>query len=221
MLSSKKWLLGLMGVILSLGLMGATKCDVQAADYQVGSYIVCNTDTRLFTLPDCNEGVVAEISKNSVCTIVENDDIYTLVSCDGVTGYLYQEYIGYDEAIIAAYQAELLARSEEVRLLAALIQCEAGGEPIEGQIAVGSVVMNRVKSPSYPNTIADVIHAPGQFTPAGSGKVAELMASNNIKDCCREAAKAAFQGMDMVGGLTHFRRAGSKEGIIIGNHVFY
>ena len=221
MLSSKKWLLGLMGFFLSLGLMGATKCDVQAADYEIGSYIVCNTDTKLFVLPDCNEGVVAEISQNSVCTVVENDKIYTLVSCDGVTGYLYQEFIGYDEAIIAAYEAELLARSEEVRLLAALIQCEAGGECIEGQVAVGSVVMNRVRSAAYPNTIVDVIYAPGQFTPAGSGNVAALMESNNIKDSCREAAKNSFQGLDLVQGATHFRRAGSKDGIVIGNHVFF
>ena len=54
-------------------------------------------------------------------------------------------------------------------LFARLIQCEAGEEPYEGQVAVGAVVMNRVRSGAYPNTVKGVIYASGQFTPAGSG----------------------------------------------------
>ena len=222
MFKTKKWLMCLMGLFAAFGLFATAKCDVQAGrNYPIGSYIVCNTDTRLFTLPDCNEGVVTEIPQGAIAEVVENDKIYTKVSYNGNIGYLYQEFITIDEELIKAYKAELLARSEEVRLLAALIQCEAGGEPIEGQIAVGAVVMNRVKAPNYPNTIAEVIHAPGQFTPVGGERMNRLLAQDTIKQSCREAAKAAFQGLDNVGGLTHFRRNDGRAGIVIGNHVFY
>ena len=58
---------------------------------------------------------------------------------------------------------------DEQSLLAALIYCEAGNQPYEGQVAVGAVVMNRVRSGAYPNTIAEVIYQPGQFGPAMTG----------------------------------------------------
>ena len=106
-------------------------------------------------------------------------------------------------------------------LLAALIQCEAGSDVYEGQVAVGAVVMNRVKSPAYPNTIKDVIFASGQFTPAGSGKLGRVLASGKIKSTCIQAAQDAIAGVSPVGSATHFRRAGSREGTIVGAHVFW
>lgn len=106
-------------------------------------------------------------------------------------------------------------------LLAALIQCEAGSDVYEGQVAVGAVVMNRVKSAAYPNTIKDVIFASGQFTPAGSGKLGSLIASGKIKSSCIQAAQDAMAGISPVGAATHFRRAGSRDGIIVGAHVFW
>lgn len=117
-------------------------------------------------------------------------------------------------------KAEALATPEDL-LLAALIQCEAGSDVYDGQVAVGAVVMNRVKSPAYPNTIKDVIFASGQFTPAGSGKLGRLLASGNIKSTCIQAAQDAIAGVSPVGSATHFRRAGSREGIIVGAHVFW
>lgn len=222
MCNSKKWLTGLLGAVMCLALTAAVKQDVKAGqDYEIGSYIVCTEDTNLFVLPDCNEGVVAPIAKNSVAVVVENEKIYTKVNCNGAEGYLYQEFIGFDEELIAAHQAELLAKSEDVRMIAAMIQCEAGNQPIEGQIAVGAVIMNRVKSPGYPNTIAEVLYQPNQFGPSDSQLFAELLLNDTIKDTCREAAKQAYMGVDNVAGALHFRRAGSKEGLVIGNHVFY
>lgn len=222
MCNRKKWLTDFMGAAMCLTLAVVNKQDVEAGqDYQIGSYIVCTEDTNLFVLPDCNEGIVAPITKDSVAVVVENDEIYTKVNCGGTEGYLYQEYIGYDEALIAAYEAELLAKSEEVRMMAAMIQCEAGNQEFEGQVAVGTVIMNRVKSTGYPNTIQEVIMQPNQFGPSDSQLFADLLANDTIKDTCREAAKLAFSGVDNVGGAMHFRRAGSKEGLVIGNHVFY
>lgn len=117
-------------------------------------------------------------------------------------------------------KAKALAASDEM-LLAALIQCEAGNQVYEGQVAVGAVVMNRVKSGAYPNTIKDVIFASGQFTPAGSGKLGSLISSGNVKASCIQAAQEAIAGVSPIGTATHFRRAGSREGIVIGNHVFW
>lgn len=106
-------------------------------------------------------------------------------------------------------------------LLAALIQCEAGSDVYEGKVAVGAVVMNRVKSAAYPGTIKDVIFASGQFTPAGSGKLGKLIASGKISESCLQAAREAMAGVSPVGTATHFRRAGSREGIVVGAHVFW
>src|SRR5574344_2075901 len=58
-----------------------------------------------------------------------------------------------------------------VRLLARLINAEARGEPYEGQVAVGAVILNRVKSPKFPNTIAGVIYEPGAFTAVSDGQI--------------------------------------------------
>lgn len=120
----------------------------------------------------------------------------------------------------AIEKTKALAASDDL-LLAALIQCEAGSDVYEGQVAVGAVVMNRVKSAAYPNTVKDVIFASGQFTPAGSGKLGRLIASGNIKSSCIQAAQEAMAGVSPVGTATHFRRAGSREGIIVGAHVFW
>ncbi len=113
------------------------------------------------------------------------------------------------------------AGTSDVTLLAALIQCEAGSESYEGKLAVGAVVVNRVKSASYPNTVSDVIFASGQFTPAGSGKLARVISGGNISASCIQAAGEALAGVTNVGSATHFRRAGGRDGIVIGNHVFW
>ncbi len=114
----------------------------------------------------------------------------------------------------------LAATEDETRLLAALIQCEAGNQPYDGKVAVGAVVMNRVKSGGYPNTVAGVIYASGQFTPALNGKV-ESVYNGNVSESCLQAAAEAIAGVSTVGSATHFRRAGNRDGIVIGNHVFW
>lgn len=108
----------------------------------------------------------------------------------------------------------------DVALLAALIQCEAGSQSYEGQLAVGAVVMNRVRSGGYPGSIIGVITAPGQFPPATNGKVAAI-AARGPKASCMQAAQAAVDGATNVGGATHFNRVGSHPGIVIGSHVFW
>lgn len=118
--------------------------------------------------------------------------------------------------------AAFKANGNEVALLAALIQAEGGGQPYDGQVAIGAVVMNRVKSPRYPNSIADVIYAPGQFGPVSNGTITRYLAGP--KASCMQAAQEAINGYTTIGSYTHFRRAGAEVGsdsIVIGSHVFY
>lgn len=119
-----------------------------------------------------------------------------------------------------ANRGAVSADADEVRLLGALIYCEAGNQPYEGKLGVGAVVMNRVRSGAYPNTIHAVIYASGQFTPAMTGKVARAY-EGNVPEACLQAAQAAINGETTIGDATHFRRAGKHDGYVIGDHVFW
>ena len=106
-------------------------------------------------------------------------------------------------------------------LLAALIQAEGGNQPYEGQVSVGTVVMNRLRSGRYGGSISSVIYAKGQFGPAGSGQVAQIAAAGP-KASCLQAAQDALNGVSYIGGATHFRNIRSGyTGIVIGSHVFW
>ena len=169
------------------------------------------------------------------------DDDWISVDYEGETGYVSAEFVDVDfhidagetlAAIREREEAERLAKlkanqgavvvgGDDTKLLAALIQCEAGSETYNGKLAVGAVVMNRVRSAAYPNTVSGVIFASGQFTPALNGKVARVYTNGKISDSCYEAARAAINGETNVGGATHFRRAGNHDGILIDNQVFW
>ena len=106
-------------------------------------------------------------------------------------------------------------------LLAALIQAEGGNQPYEGQVSVGTVVMNRLRRGRFGNSISSVIYAKGQFGPAGSGQVAQIAAAGP-KASCLAAAQDALNGVSYIGGATHFRNVRSGyTGIVIGSHVFW
>lgn len=113
-----------------------------------------------------------------------------------------------------------LENSEEAALLAALVKMEAGGESYEGKLAVASVVMNRVRSSAYPNTVHDVIYQSGQFPGVARGTLAACMGAGGD---CKRAAVEALAGISNVGSLKHFNsisRIGTN-GLVIGNHCFY
>lgn len=112
------------------------------------------------------------------------------------------------------------ANSSDVSVLAALVQLEAGGEAYEGKLAVASVVMNRVRSGGYPNSVQGVVYQSGQFPPASSGRMASLVSNGASADCVK-AAKQAIGGVSNIGGLTHFRSARLGGSLVIGNHAFY
>lgn len=121
----------------------------------------------------------------------------------------------------ATQHAATSASVDDTTLLAAIIQCEAGSECYEGKVAVGAVVLNRVRSGSYANSISGVIYQSGQFGPASNGSLARVLASGNISSSCRQAAADALAGADPTGGKLSFHRANGRDGLVIGNHVFF
>lgn len=106
-------------------------------------------------------------------------------------------------------------------LLACLIYCEAGAEPYEGQVAVGAVVINRMRSAAYPNTMVGVIYQNRQFSPVASGRLATRLAMG-ANSSCYSAADEAMKGSTPVGNCLYFRTVIPEiNGQIIGGHVFY
>ncbi len=127
-----------------------------------------------------------------------------------------------DKKSLSTSYGSMSTTDYERMLLAALIYCEAGGESYEGKVAVGAVVCNRVRSSGYPDTLQGVIYASGQFTPAKSGRLDQVLNSGNIPQSCYDAADEALSGYTNVGSAVRFRQNnGTINGIVIGNHVFY
>lgn len=107
-------------------------------------------------------------------------------------------------------------------LLANLIYCEAGNQPYEGQLAVGAVVMNRVMSAVFPDTVVGVIYQNKQFSPVASGRLALALSRGDATESCYRAADAAMSGQTTVGNCLFFRTPiEGLSGQLIGGHVFY
>ena len=119
----------------------------------------------------------------------------------------------------AAAQSAVSVSASEQELLAALIFCEAGNQPYEGQVAVGAVVMNRVRSSAYPNTITEVIYQSGQFGPAMTGWLDSVLASGSYTDSDMQAAADAIAGSNPVGDCLYF--GNGNWGLQIGDHYFH
>jgi N-acetylmuramoyl-L-alanine amidase len=89
--------------------------------------------------------------------------------------------------------------SNDVALLARLISAEARGEPYEGQVAVGAVVLNRIEHPSFPNTLSGVIFQSNAFSCVYDGQFDEPVA-----DSAYQAARDALNGWDPSGGAIYY-----------------
>ena len=118
-------------------------------------------------------------------------------------------------------ESSISATASDVELLAALLECEAGTSDYEALLAVGSVVVNRMKNRHYPDTVRGVIYQSGQFPPAHNGKVDRVL-KRGVKDLCLTAAQDALAGKNNVGDCLQFRASSSgREGIVIGDNVFF
>ncbi|NTV78696.1 MAG: cell wall hydrolase [Clostridiales bacterium] len=220
--------------------------EAQDIAKEVGKLVATNKAEalRVRMEPSTEAEVLSFLALNETVDAYETDDAkWVSVEIEGQTGYVLSEFVDLDyhidygetmETIKEREAAEKASKSKvqgtiagipegttDTMLMAALIQCEAGGESYEGMLAVGAVVMNRVESKGYPNTIQGVIFASGQFTPAMSGKVNRIIEAGKVRDICIQAAEEAISGVSNVGEATRFRRVGNREGLVIGNHVFW
>ncbi len=138
---------------------------------------------------------------------------------------------------------ELNLTQTELAMLTAMIYCESRGEPYEGQLAVGYVIMNRVRSTKFPNSLEEVLRQHKQFEPAGSGRFDIVLTAywqqipgiidQNAWDSCQQAAAACVNGESTVGESLFFRTHApvpqlaenlETAGVpywIIQNHIFY
>lgn len=206
------------------------------------SMATISTETlRVRKEPNTDAGIYGLVAGGEKYEVVSQDEEWVCIDFEGSDAYVSAEYVDIEfildhgetleevkireaeekKAKLKANYGVYAASASDEMLLAALIQCEAGGESYEGKLAVGAVVMNRVRSGAYPSTIMGVIYASGQFTPAGNGKVDTVLANGKISNSCLEAAQEALAGNTNVGTATHFRRVNGRDGIIIGNHVFW
>ena len=116
---------------------------------------------------------------------------------DGVAGAATLKALGMAEFETSAGSGA--GRDNDLYLLARMISAEARGEPYEGQVAVGAVILNRVRHPSFPNSVAGVIYQPGAFSALNDGQYDQPVA-----DSSRRAAQDAMSGWDPTDGAIYY-----------------
>ena len=115
---------------------------------------------------------------------------------DGIVGKATLAALGMPTGGVASASA---TRNNDLELLARLISAEARGEPYTGQVAVGAVVLNRVRHPSFPGSLASVIYQNGAFSCLNDGQW-----NAAVTDSARKAAKDALNGWDPTGGAIYY-----------------
>lgn len=142
------------------------------------------------------------------------------LTADGVCGNATLRALGISTGTSSAGAGQ----SDDLYLLAKMISAEARGEPYVGQVAVGAVILNRVRHPSFPNSIAGVLYQPGAFTALADGQF-----NLEPEEECKRAARDAMNGWDPSGGAIYYYNPAkstsswifSRETIaVIGKHVF-
>lgn len=142
------------------------------------------------------------------------------LTVDGICGPVTLKYLGLEQ-----YGGSSGSGSGDMALLARIIAAEARGESYSGQVAVGAVILNRIKHPSFPNTLAGVIYQPGAFTAIDDGQ----FATTTVPDSCRRAAADAMNGWDPTGGCIYYFNPNTATSawiwsrpqvVTIGRHIF-
>ena len=122
-----------------------------------------------------------------------------IFSCISIVALIIIIQIFSQESIVKA--ASKSNSTSDVQLIARAINGEARGEPYEGQVAVGAVILNRVKSSQFPNTIAGVIYQSGAFTAVADGQINVPIAEGST---VVKAAQVALNGWDPTGGAIYY-----------------
>jgi uncharacterized protein YgiM (DUF1202 family) len=212
--------------------------------------------------PSTDSKKITVIYMNEKYPIVEKvDDWYKIkLEDEGLEGYIKCEFseliVAFKEAVSKEEEARLLElkaeerakketavkyradysyTNEDLKLLACLIHAEAGTQSYEGKLAVANVVINRVKSSKYPDTIKSVIYQKGQFSVAASGSLQKQLDNYaNYKSSSQrmsvKAAKDALEGANNIGSRLYFHtyKAAAKKGyhdnqksVKIDDHLFW
>lgn len=125
------------------------------------------------------------------------------LTADGVAGPATLKALGMEQTSQNSGSSQTSSSggnaSGDVALLAKVISAEARGEPYDGQVAVGAVILNRIAHPSFPNTLAGVVYEPGAFTCMVDGQIDQPIASSAY-----QAARDALNGADPSGGAIYY-----------------
>ncbi|MEA4823761.1 MAG: spore cortex-lytic enzyme [Clostridiaceae bacterium] len=202
-------------------ILAITAVPAQAATYSYGS-----TGTTVKTIQEKLsgwgyysgpvDGIYGPLTRDAVYFFQRKNGL----TVDGIVGPATLRALG----ISSGGTGSVGSRDENSYLLARIISAEARGEPYEGQVAVGAVVMNRVRHPSFPNTIAGVVYQNGAFTAVTDGQI-----NTPIADSAYRAASDALNGWDPSGGAIYYYNPAKtsnawirSRAIIktIGSHIF-
>jgi len=149
------------------------------------------------------------------------------LKADGIIGPATRTALGITKAAASRSYSSTskgVSRNDDVTLLAMAINGEARGEPYTGQVAVGAVILNRVRHPSFPNSIPGVIYQPLAFEAVDTGELYKPITNSAYK-----AARDALNGWDPTGGAIYFYNPATarskwiwslKPTLKIGRHVF-
>ncbi len=218
-MSEKKKLILALAVLFALNILVICLAQAaQAVTYQRGSTgsTVKQIQTRLKNwgyYSGSVDGVYGSATEKAVREFQRKNGL----TVDGKAGPQTLKAMG-----ISSGAAE--SGSGDVALLARLISAEARGEPYNGQVAVGAVVLNRMKHPSFPNTMSGVIYQPGAFSCIADGQF-----NQPVADSCYRAARDAMNGWDPSGGAIYYFNPATATSkwiwsrpllIVIGKHRF-
>ena len=207
--------------------------DIAVETQEWSGKALANTDETIDVLDKIDGDVIGKMYSNTVVTVEGRGNVWTRISSGNVAGYVKTESLLFgSDAVERAEKtcangttdAKTLEeiksdkKASEIKLMAAIIFCEAGNQSHTGKVAVGAVILNRIESSRFPNTLEGVIYQSGQFTPAMTGKLARVLRSGNIPSSCYRAAEDAFNGENPIGNALFFNTHTGK--FRLGDHYF-
>ena len=136
------------------------------------------------------DGIYGSGTKSAVTNFQKANGL----SADGIAGSKTLAALGITKTPTSGEYTE-----SEIALLARIISAESRGEPYEGQVAVGAVILNRIAHPSFPNTLSGVIYQPGAFSCLTDGQV-----NATVTESAKKAAQDAINGWDPSGGAIYY-----------------
>ena len=169
------------GSVQTLSKVGSTGEEVRQIQTKLKEYGVYSGEV---------DGIYGSQTKKAVIAFQK----YNGLAADGIAGEQTLRKMG-----ISSVAGQGGFSSSDVDLLAKIISAESRGEPYQGQVAVGAVILNRIEHPSFPNTLAGVIYQPGAFSCLYDGGV-----NAPVADSAYRAARDAINGNDPSGGAVYY-----------------